>query len=273
MIQTMTKDKNINDIARVGGLKHFSLVTAGDNPDEFLKKYDLKLEVTPYLVYEGSKANYYKENYISLLNTMVSDDKLNLPETAKKDIIANITKLKEMDDQEFFSQMSESNLSDGCFYDPKTNNILSNHNPAGKWMEKELGGNYTITLVKKDGTLSTNLLKSDIDWDILRNKGKNSLAIAWDTVVDKKIPVTEKEKKIFFNMKDKKDYLISFKTKNNYISVSSSWWAYAFVDKDNWYDMDDGNNIGNWGWMTGFYDRFIDKLPNDTLISVYSCIR
>ena len=45
-------------------LKHFTLIIAGDKPEEMVKKYDSTLTVEPYVVYKVSDAKKIHEDFI-----------------------------------------------------------------------------------------------------------------------------------------------------------------------------------------------------------------
>ena len=48
---------------------------------------------------------------------------------------------------------------------------------------------------------------------------------------------------------------------------------YAFVNDKEWIDIDNYKNHNQIEWVTNFYDRFIKNLPEDTLITVYECVK
>jgi hypothetical protein len=73
-------------------------------------------------------------------------------------------------------------------------------------------------------------------------------------------------------MKNRRAYFDNFKNKETYVSWSTSFWGYAFVDQNGWHDIDSekGEQIE---WVNNFYDKFIKNLPENTRISVYECVR
>jgi hypothetical protein len=72
-------------------------------------------------------------------------------------------------------------------------------------------------------------------------------------------------------MKNRIAYFENFKDKETYISWSTSFWGYAFVDQNNWYDMDT-EKMGQIEWVNSFYDKYIKKLPENTRITIYECV-
>ena len=48
----------------------------------------------------------------------------------------------------------------------------------------------------------------------------------------------------------------------------TSYWNYAFVNKDGWVDM---VNEDERKWINNFYDRFIATLDPNDLVTIYEC--
>ena len=77
----------------------------------------------------------------------------------------------------------------------------------------------------------------------------------------------EKEHK---NMKDYGAYLKKFGDKETYLVSSTAFWGYAFVsDKVDWQELRD--NVNQFEWVSKFYERFIEPLSEDTLITIFEC--
>jgi hypothetical protein len=52
--------------------------------------------------------------------------------------------------------------------------------------------------------------------------------------------------------------------------VGELYGTYAFLDeKKGWMDASDSDS--QFAWMSCFYDMFIDKLPDDILLTIYEC--
>ena len=90
-------------------------------------------------------------------------------------------------------------------------------------------------------------------------------------VMGNRKPETEEEKIIYENMKNRTEYFEYYGDIDTYVASNTAFWGYAFVTEDKWLELTDG--VSQIKWVTEFYDNFIKNLPENTLISVYECIR
>lgn len=244
---------------------HFNVIVVGDNPDEIIEKYDKKKIVPAYYIYEFSKAEQYHKQYIEMYEEAAKkewDD-----ENMKEGIQLKLEELKNEDDIAFYMD-----LTNGYDIDQTTGNAVSTENPNGKYDTCKVGGRWAIPLITNDGKEVYSALKKEIDFSSLHLANTLPYEVAWETVVEGRKPANEKEETIYENMKNRTTYFQQFKNKKAYVSWSTAFWAYAFVDKNGWLECDGGFDQ-QIDWVENFYDRFIKKLKKNDKITIYECTR
>ena len=242
--------------------RFFSVMVVGDNHKELMDKYSLDLEVDSYVRYEYLKADKYQSNSIKALDNLLSHgDEIGLEPQVKESLERRIKTLKGMTPFEYYRE-----LTDGMYYD-ENGNALSTENPNGHWKTARIGKNFSLPLKLKDGTESYSARACDIDWDAM-NEPTELYEAAWEMVVDGREPTNEQEERVYESMKDKSAYFSNFKNKEDYVTYSTSYWNYAFVNKDGWVDM---VNEDERKWINNFYDRFIATIDPNDLVTIYEC--
>lgn len=242
--------------------RFFSVMVVGDNHKELMDKYSLDLEVDSYVRYEYLKADKYQSNSIKALDNLLSHgDEIGLEPQVKESLERRIKILKGMTPFEYYRELTE-----GMYYD-ENGNALSTENPNGHWKTARIGKNFSLPLKLKDGTESYSARACDIDWDAM-NEPTELYEAAWEMVVDGREPTNEQEERVYESMKDKLTYFSNFKSKEDYVTYSTSYWNYAFVNKDGWVDM---VNEDERKWINNFYDRFIATIDPNDLVTIYEC--
>lgn len=242
--------------------RFFSVMVVGDNHKELMDKYSLDLEVDSYVRYEYLKADKYQSNSIKALDNLLSHgDEIGLEPQVKESLERRIKVLKGMTPFEYYRELTE-----GMYYD-ENGNALSTENPNGHWKTARIGKNFSLPLKLKDGTESYSAKACDIDWDAM-NEPTELYEAAWEMVVDGREPTNEQEERVYESMKDKSAYFSNFKNKEDYVTYSTSYWNYAFVNKDGWVDM---VNEDERKWINNFYDRFIATIDPNDLVTIYEC--
>ena len=246
--------------------RFFSVMVVGDNPQELMDKYDSNKEVEPYVKYKYLDAKKYKNVAIKSIEKIVSEgDKIPLQGNIKEALKERLKSLKNMSDFDYYRQLTE-----GMFYD-NNGNALSEENPDGKWTTCRKGGHFSIPFILYNGTESYSEYKSAINWHDMLEKNKEIYEAAWEIVVDGREPENDNEKQIYESMHDKQAYFSNFKSKEDYVIYSTSYWNYAFVDEEGWHDMDNTCNGDEKKWISEFYNRFIEPLPGETLLTILEC--
>ena len=242
--------------------RFFSVMVVGDNHKELMDKYSLDLEVDSYVRYEYLKADKYQSNSIKALDNLLSHgDEIGLEPQVKESLERRIKILKGMTPFEYYRELTE-----GMYYD-ENGNALSTENPNGHWKTARIGKNFSLPLKLKDGTESYSARACDIDWDAM-NEPTELYEAAWEMVVDGREPTNEQEEMVYESMKDKLTYFSNFKSKEDYVTYSTSYWNYAFVNKDGWVDM---VNEDERKWINNFYNRFIATIDPNDLVTIYEC--
>lgn len=237
-------------------------MVVGDNHKELMDKYSFDLEVEPYIRYEYLKADKYQNNSIKALDNLLNNaDKVGLEPQLKEGLERRIRTLKKMTPFEYYRE-----LTDGMYYD-ENGNALTTENPNGHWVTARIGKNFSLPLKLKDGTETYSAKADDIDWWAM-NEPTAMYEAAWEMVMEGREPTNAAEERVYESMKDKTAYFSNFKDKDDYVTYSTSYWNYAFVDKNGWVDMSDEDERK---WITNFFERFIKDIdPNDT-VTIYEC--
>lgn len=244
--------------------RFFSVMVVGDNHKELMDKYSLDLKVDSYVKYEYLKADKYLNNSIKALDNILSNsDKIGLEPNVKEGLSTRIKTLKKMTPFEYYRE-----LTDGMYYD-ENGNALSTENPDGKWKTARIGRNFSLPLKLKNGDESYSARMGDIDWFAM-NEPTALYEAAWEMVMEGREPTNDDEEKVYESMKDKTTYFSNFKDKEDYVRYSTSYWNYAFVDKDGWVDVDSFGGDEK-EWINTFFERFINKIDDAELVTIYEC--
>lgn len=247
--------------------RHFTALVVGENPQEIIEKYDSKKrESKPYIVYEFKKKKEYRLNKIASYEKLIN----NWPKDENQEELLYLKDCvddwKKMDDIDFFLEISED-----YDIDEKTGDAISDKNRLGKYDFCNIGKNFSLPFILKDGSETYSARKCDIDWSKIHLYNVKPYEVAWDTVMEHKKPKNDDEKIIYENMKERIGYFSSFGTRENYVASCSSFWAYAFVTNKEWIELE--YNMDQFEWVKNFYDRFIKPLPNNAILTIYECYR
>lgn len=245
--------------------KFFSVMVVGEEPKSLMEKYDMGKEVEPYVKYKYLDAEKYKTSAIKILDKLLTDyDKVGMPITAKEALENRLKSLKTMSTFEYYKE-----LTDGMYYD-ENGNALSSENKDGHWVTCRIGRNFALPLILKNGEESYSAYNKDINWEAMHQNHKEIYKAAWEMVMEDREPITDEEKTIYNSMKDKDMYFSKFKNKDAYVSYSTSYWNYAYVDKNGWVDVD-GSKEGEEAWIESFYEKFVKPLKDDDLVTIFEC--
>lgn len=225
-----------------------------------IKKYSNTYKVEPYLAYEFSKAKSYHDKHIKIYEEMLKAN--------DNDFLRHhLEYLKSIDDIDFFLDITE-----GLEIDDETGDAYSTNNPDGKYDTCKIGKNLSLPLVTKDGKEVYSERKGNVDWGKIHLNNKETYEFVWDSIVDGTVtPETDDEKKLYDNMKNRKEYFRNFKDRDTYVNSNTAFWGYAFLsDKTGWVEMGDKDQFE---WVCRFFDTFVKPLDGNTMISVYECYR
>lgn len=246
--------------------KFFSVMVVGDNPEKLMEKYDMAKEVKPYVKYKYLDAEKMHKNAIKVLKQIAEKPELfgltKFQTDAFKD---QLHKLENLTPFEYYQT-----LTAGLFYD-KNGNAMSEENPDGKWATYRLGKNFSLPLILNDGTETYQALNKDVDWSKMHLVNDMAYRIVWRMVVEGEEPQNDEQKVWYENMKNKSNYFANFKDEDDYATYNTSYWNYAYLDKDGWKDVDDEGD--QMEWISKYYYRFIENLKPDDKITIFECTR
>lgn len=242
----------------------FSCIVAGENPEGLMAPYDKNKKEDTYVLYRPEDAGRLRKCYIDVYSAMLANPPENCDTEAIRDTLED---LSEMSDDDFFKK-----LTYGCRRDEATGNIISDENRNGKYSFYRIGKMLSIPFLTKEGKQAFQARKNEIDWDKIHLHGQDTYRRAWEMVMENSEPSDEHEKTIYLNMRNRTGYFMKFGTKENYVLSCTAFWGYAFLsDKTGWLDA---SNVGSqFTWMREFYDVFIKNLPEDTLLTIYECMK
>lgn len=252
--------------------RHFKVVVAGDNAEELMLKYDSNLKVAPYVAFYFSKAEEYRDNYIKSLKGVISHEEKNPNFSAESEERLNYLR-EELEYVENESAVDYYlNLTEGLELDKDTGDALSTDNPLGMFTSHNVGGGFSLPFILKDGSEVYKAKKSDIDWDKVHLANTRAYEVAWDTTHGLAEPQDDDERNIYEHMKNMDEYFANFDGREHYIASNTAFWGYAFLsEKLGWKELDPSEK--QFDWVTGFYDRFIKPLSEDTMLTIYECVR
>lgn len=225
---------------------YYSVLVAGDVD---LTRYDATKKVEPYVVYKyeerakiKKEAMRYYEEFINNLDSNASDSML------KSMLSVKLQDIQEMTDEEYF-EIATKDMT----YDKETGDALTTINPNGKYVKiVEAIEKYAMPLNGKSFQCKVSELpEKKISDDIIEKYSEH-----WDYLMTCAPNI-------------KNDNIRTYGNKETFISVMSEPFFYnAFVSEETgWLEQGDGDQIQ---WVLNFKERFIDKLPKNTVLKVYN---
>lgn len=244
--------------------RHFVCIVAGDNPEELMEKYNRNRKVEPYIVYQYSDAEKLRQQYIESYQEMLASGQNEYDEEYIKETILD---LSEMSADDFYYD-----LTDGLIIDSENGNALSDANKDGKYSYYNIGKLFSVPFLTKDGRELFQARKKDIDWDKIHLSNSYIYERAWDMVMNGSKPENEYEQQILDNMGNKITYFKKFENKENYVISNTAFWGFAFLsEKTGWMEATETDD--QFVWMANYYNVFIQNLDDDTLLTIYECVR
>lgn len=244
--------------------QHYVCIVAGDIPQDLMDEYDKNKKVEPYIVYKYKDAQKIKETYVDSYTRVMNETDDALQKEYIKDVLLD---LSEMDNDEFFYSISKNFI-----IDENTGDAMSDLNKNGKFTSYQIGKIFSVPFLTKDGREVFQARKKDIDWNKIHGSNSEIYKRAWEMVMENSKPNDDYENQIYENMKDKTAYFLKFETKENYIISNTSFWGYAFLSEETgWRDASDVED--QFVWMANYYNMFIDMLSDETLLTIYECIK
>jgi len=250
------------------GSKFFSVMVVGNDPAKLMEQYDLSLKVKPYVKYKYLDAEKLKNNAIKVLSGIAENPEKFMLSNYQKDYFKERLKaINGMSTFEYYSTITE-----GLYYD-ENGDAICDENPNGKWSKYNIGKNFSYPLKLSNGKESYQSVAKDIDWDKMHlERGAVRLfETIWSLVMEDKEPSTKEEEDLKKLWKTRKSYLSNFKGLDHFVLHNCAYWNYAYLDDNGWKDLDDEGDEEK--WISEFYGRFIEKLKDDDLVTIYEYCR
>lgn len=246
------------------GSRFLSVMVVGKNPEKLMEKYDNALKVKPYIKYRYLDASKLKANAEKLLSEITNNpEKFTISKTQCDYFKERLKSISAMSSFEYYSTITH-----GLYYD-EDGNALSEENPNGKWDKYNLGKNFSYPLKLKDGKEVYQALAKDVDWDSMHMNTEyvKLFETIWALVVEDDDPSTQQEENLKANWSTKKNYLANFKSVDDFVAHNCAYWNYAFLNENGWVDVDDCGSEEK--WIGEFFDKFIETLKDDDLVTIY----
>ena len=242
---------------------YFSVMVVGDNPDELLKPYSKDLIVDDYIAYHFKDAKKLRDNEITVFEGLLKLDAL--LSMQKQYIQERLDLVKESTPEEYFNDI----LCLG-FKKDKDGNAITNVNPNGKFDYAKKGRRFSMPLKLYDKSEVWQARCKDVDFEAMHLTNYKTYEIVWEMFKEGKTPETEQEKTLYDNMKTLDNYFDSFKSKEDYVIYNTAFFHYAYLDeKQGWHDINEEKN--SLDWISKFYERFVEPLNPNDLITIYEC--
>lgn len=235
-------------------MKTYTVLVIGDKPEEQMELFNCNAKVDKYI-------KYYINDAKSIYDKTIKTIELFLKTNGENERLSSyLDDIKEMTEIEYFSSITE-----GLDHDAE-GNALDDSNPRGKWSKFTSGGSFSTPLITIDDKETFQTINGNVNWNKMHLFNEELYSNTWELIVNGKEPINENDIKILSTMKSHKDYLLSFCTKENYITYNTSYWNYAVIKDGVWIDMENKNSSE---WIKNFYNTFIESLDNNTLLTIY----
>jgi hypothetical protein len=246
------------------GSRFLSVMVVGNEPEKLMEKYDNALKVEPYIKYKYLDAEKMKSNASKMLTEILNNpDKIPLSKFQLDYFKERLKAINSMTPFEYYRT-----ITDGLYYDEE-GNAMSEENPNGKWDKYNIGKNFSYPLKLKNGKEVYQSIAKDIEWDEMHMNPEyvKLFETIWALVVEDEEPSTKEEENLKVNWSTKKNYLSKFKDVDDFVSHNCAYWNYAVLNEDGWHDLDECINENE--WIGNFFERFIEPLKDDDLITIY----
>lgn len=245
--------------------KFFNVLVIGDNPTEKMKKFDKNMKVEPYIKFRYLEAEKMQKTTIKMMSEFIKgQEKTKLSDGVVSYLKERMKAIASMTPFDYYRTITAY-----MHYD-ENGNALSTDNPNGKWaFYNQTPTDFAMPFTLKDGKTSFQAKKGDINWNVMHLYNMELYTITWDLIHGDREPQNDQEKNILANAKGMEGYYNRFRDGDELATYSCSYWNYAVTDGEKWEDLDD--HPDTMAWVKGFYNKFIKKLPDDTLLTIYEC--
>lgn len=234
----------------------------GENPEEIIQHFDLDTKVEPYPAFLYKNANIYRQNMITTLRRFLKED---LDEDKRRFIEDNLAEIEAMTDDEYYTELTYGQELD------ENLNMLSTDNPNARFQHAEVATEKdAYPFVLKDGTNVFSAKLGDIDWESTKTDG-TVYGRTWDLIVRHAKVETEQDAQIYRNYDCLRHIAATFNTRDRYIAANTWFFTPYVATKEKgeykWYVWEPKKFVD---WIMSFNKKFFSKLPDETLITLYT---
>ena len=262
---------NNNVIKRTIGMdntrRFFTALVIGDNHKEIMDEYSPDKKVEQYVKYKYLDAKKYLTTIKKAMSALCDDSRKSGFGKEQIDIIkGRLASLDKMSPFEYYQMLTE-----GMYYDDN-GNALSDENPNVKYSSCHVGREFSVPFKMLSGEELYSAKKGDIDWSKMHLSNQRVYERAWELAVDDDEPNDSGEEQVKKIMSEKKNYFANFSSKEDYVTYSTAYWAYAIVDENGWKDVDSECNGNMQKWISSFYEKYVKDIPDDKTLTIYECV-
>lgn len=249
-----------------------TVLVIGDDPDSIIKKYSADTKVDMHVVCHLDDSPKLRKQHLKYMEGILTTDKIKLTDSQRENYKDMYLDIKDMTDFEYYRY-----ITSGCLYDEENGDALSDVNPdayykSEKCYDKRLKkygeeSAFSNPFKLKDGSLAYSARMGEIDWTLNHMCNTKVYEAAWELVMDGREPVDDMERNIKERMSNRVAYFMNFADKEEYVRHSCSFWTYGVAFADRYEEVD--YHVRDKDWVAGFYDRYINGLPDDTLLTIY----
>lgn len=245
---------------------HFVCIVAGENPEKLMEPYGVNNgDGKKHVLFKYKEAKKLQQRQIELYESLI--EKAGLPAAYVASLKAELKDIKEMEPEDFFLTMTSE-----YEHDPETGDAYTTENPNGMWKSYAMGKFFSVPFTTLTGEQLFQARKKDINWDVMHLNNQATYKGAWETVMEGRKPKDEQEQLIYDNMKNRTTYFEKYGDKKTYVISNTAFWGYAFLsEKEGWKELEP--NISQFVWVSQFFDRFIEPLDDNTLLTIYECVK
>ena len=249
-----------------------TVLVIGDDHKEIIKKYSADTKVEWHLKCRRCDAEKYRQRHIKLIEGILESNVLKISER-QREIYKNLyLDIQEMDDFEYFEEYTQ-----GCRYDNETSDAYTDENPNAFYKyEKCHQEDYEKTgeeaafsnpFILKDGTKSYVAKFNDIDWKKMHMNNTEVYESAWEIIMEGREPKNEIENTIYNSMSNRISYFKNFRSKEEYVEYSCSFWTYGVAMYGKYEEID--YHTRDIDWARGFFHDYIDNIGGNPTLAMY----
>ena len=234
-----------------------------EDPLDIINEFSSSTNTTKQLKYKFKDKKKIYDTEINLIKNLLKRD-----DTQTEPLQARLDLMNDIEPFDYYKMITE-----GLEIDDK-GNAWENVNPDGhfKFAKECQEETFVLPFKDKKGKVIFKAKKKDIDWSSIHMEKDlvDDYSNAWDMLFNGKEPLTDKEKLHFKNIQPYKELYKVFPNKETFVKHNTSFFCYAFCEKDKWTDVDT-SKVKDYEWASNFYDNFIKPLDDETLLTLFYC--